>query len=146
MWNKIANFILNHKKLILIIIGVITVFMGYNMKNLRMKYATALMMNESDTAYQRFLDFRKTFGEDASLIVCAFEDKDFLTLEKYKNLLKLQDSLKTVIGVTNILSYTNAIDLAKDTTEKKFKANKIFDPQPQTQSQLDSCFELVKKF
>ena len=69
MWNKIANFILNHKKIILIIIGVITVFMGYNMKNLRMKYTTALMMNESDTAYQRFLDFRKTFGEDASLIV-----------------------------------------------------------------------------
>ena len=146
MWNKIANFILNHKKIILIIIGVITVFMGYNMKNLRMKYTTALMMNESDTAYQRFLDFRKTFGEDASLIVCAFEDKDFLTLDKYKNLLKLHDSLKTVVGVTNILSYTNAIDLSKDTTEKKFKANKIFDPQPVTQSQLDSCFELVKKF
>ena len=146
MWNKIALKILENKKIILIIIGVITVFMGYNMKNLRMKYATALMMNESDTAYQRFLDFRKTFGEDASLIVCAFEDKDFLNIEKYKNLLKLQDSLNTVIGVTNILSYANAIELKKDTVEKKFVANKIFDPQPETQSQLDSCFKLVKDF
>ena len=146
MWNKIAQAILKNRKMILIIIGIITVFMGYNMKNLRMKYATALMMNESDTAYQRFLDFRKTFGEDASLIVCAFEDKDFLTIDKYKNLLKLQEKIKTVEGVTSILSYANAINLGKDTTEKKFIANKIFDPEPQTQAQLDSCFNLVKAF
>lgn len=146
MWNKVAQAILKNRKIILIIIGIITVFMGYNMKNLRMKYATALMMNESDTAYQRFLDFRKTFGEDASLIVCAFEDKDFLTIDKYKNLLKLQEKIKTVEGVTSILSYANAINLGKDTTEKKFVANKIFDPEPQTQAQLDSCFNLVKAF
>ena len=124
MWNKIAQAILKNRKMILIIIGIITVFMGYNMKNLRMKYATALMMNESDTAYQRFLDFRKTFGEDASLIVCAFEDKDFLTIDKYKNLLKLQEKIKTVEGVTSILSYANAINLEKTRQRKSLSLTK----------------------
>lgn len=146
MWNKLANGILNNRRIILIIIGIITVFMGYNMKNLKMKYTTALMMNENDTAYQRFLDFRKTFGEDASMIVCAFEDKDFVKLDKYKNLLVLQDSLKNVIGVKSILSYANTITLEKDTLEKRFAANKIFDPQPTTQAELDSMFKLVKDF
>ena len=78
MWNKVADFILRNKRTILIVIGIITVFMGYNMKNLRMKYTSALLLNEKDSAYVRFLDFKKTFGEDGSMMVVAFEDKDFV--------------------------------------------------------------------
>ncbi|MBR4266999.1 MAG: MMPL family transporter [Bacteroidales bacterium] len=146
MWNKVADVILKHKKVILIVIAIITAFMAFNMKNLRMKYTTALMMREQDTAYQKFLDFRKTFGEDASLIVVAFENKDFLTLEKYRKLLVLQDSLKNVVGVKSVLAYTNAITIEKDTVNMMFKARKIFDPQPQTQAELDSMFQVVKDF
>ena len=146
MWNKVADFILRNKRTILIVIGIITVFMGYNMKNLHMKYTSALLLNEQDSAYIRFLDFKKTFGEDGSMMVVAFEDKDFVRLDKFNDLLKLQDSLKTVIGIKGVLSYASAITLAKDTVEKKFVVNKIFDPIPQNQAQLDSMFQAVKDF
>lgn len=146
MWNKIANFILRNKRYILIIIGIITVFMGYNMKNLRMKYTSALLLNEKDSAYVRFLDFKKTFGEDGSMMVVGFEDKDFVRLDKYNDLLALQDSLKNVNGINSVLSYANAVTLAKDTLEKKFLINKIFDPKPNTQAELDSMFQSVKDF
>jgi len=146
MWNKVADFILRNKRYILIVIGIITVFMGYNMKNLRMKYTSALLLNEHDSAYVRFLDFKKTFGEDGSMMVVAFEDKDFVRLDKYNDLVALQDSLKKVIGIKAVLSYANAITLAKDTAEKKFVINKIFDPKPTTQAELDSMFKAVKDF
>lgn len=146
MWNKVADFILRNKRYILIVIGIITVFMGYNMKNLRMKYTSALLLNEHDSAYVRFLDFKKTFGEDGSMMVVAFEDKDFVRLDKYNDLVTLQDSLKKVIGIKAVLSYANAITLAKDTAEKKFVINKIFDPKPTTQAELDSMFKAVKDF
>ncbi|MBO7567867.1 MAG: MMPL family transporter, partial [Bacteroidales bacterium] len=146
MWNKVADFILRNKRYILIAIGIITVFMGYNMKNLHMKYTSALLLNEKDSAYVRFLDFKKTFGEDGSMMVVAFEDKDFVRLDKYNDLVALQDSLKTVIGIKSVLSYANAITLAKDTAEKKFVINKIFDPKPTTQAELDSMFKAVKDF
>ena len=146
MWNKVADFILRNKRTILIVIGIITVFMGYNMKNLRMKYTSALLLNEKDSAYVRFLDFKKTFGEDGSMMVVAFEDKDFVRLDKFNDLLTLQDSLKNVIGIKSVLSYANAITLAKDTAEKKFVINKIFDPKPNTQAELDSMFKAVKDF
>lgn len=146
MWNKVADFILRNKRYILIAIGIITVFMGYNMKNLHMKYTSALLLNEKDSAYVRFLDFKKTFGEDGSMMVVAFEDKDFVRLDKYNDLVALQDSLKKVIGIKAVLSYANAITLAKDTVEKKFVINKIFDPKPTTQAELDSMFKAVKDF
>ena len=146
MWNKVADFILRNKRTILIVIGIITVFMGYNMKNLRMKYTSALLLNEKDSAYVRFLDFKKTFGDDGSMMVVAFEDKDFVRLDKFNDLLTLQDSLKNVIGIKSVLSYANAITLAKDTAEKKFVINKIFDPKPNTQAELDSMFKAVKDF
>ncbi len=146
MWNKIADFILRNKRYILIVIGVITVFMGYNMKNLHMKYTSALLLNEKDSAYVRFLDFKKAFGEDGSMMVVGFEDKDFVTIDKFNDLLALQDSLKTVNGIKAVLSYANAITLAKDTAEKKFLINKIFDPKPNTQAELDSMFKAVKDF
>ena len=104
MWNKIADFILRNKRYILIVIGVITVFMGYNMKNLHMKYTSALLLNEKDSAYVRFLDFKKAFGEDGSMMVVGFEDKDFVTIDKFNDLLALQDSLKTVNGIKAVLS------------------------------------------
>ena len=146
MWNNIAKSILKYKHIILIAIGIITVFMGFNMKNLRMKYSAAQLLNESDSSYLRFLDFKKTFGEDASMIAVAFEDENFVSLDKYNDLVRLQDSMKNIIGVKSILSYTNAVTLVKDTAEKKFVINKIFDPAPQTQAELDSMFQLVKDF
>ncbi|MCQ2250481.1 MAG: efflux RND transporter permease subunit [Bacteroidales bacterium] len=146
MWNSIATSILRYKHIILIVIGIITVFMGFQMKNLSMKYSAAQLLNESDTAYLRFLDFKKTFGEDASMVAVAFEDKDFITLDKYNDLVQLQDSMKNIIGVKSILSYTNAVSLMKDTVEKRFGINKIFDPAPKTQAELDSMFQLVKDF
>ncbi|MCR5454930.1 MAG: MMPL family transporter [Bacteroidales bacterium] len=116
------------------------------MKNLHMKYTSALLLNEHDSAYVRFLDFKKTFGEDGSMMVVGFEDKDFVRLDKFNDLLALQDSLKNVIGIKGVLSYANAITLAKDTAEKKFVINKIFDPKPTTQAELDSMFQAVKDF
>ncbi len=146
MWNKIADFILRNKRNILIAIGIITVFMGFNMKNLHMKYSSALLLNEHDSAYLRFLDFKKTFGEDGAMMVVGFEDKDFVTLDKFSDLLKLQDSLKNVIGIKGVLSYASSISLVKDTVEKRFQIDKIFDPMPQTQAELDSMFQIVKDF
>lgn len=146
MWNNIAKSILRYKHIILIAIGIITVFMGFNMKNLHMKYSAAQLLNESDSAFVRFMDFKKTFGEDASMIAVAFEDENFVTLDKYNDLVRLQDSMKSIIGVKGILSYTNAVSLVKDTVEKRFVINKIFDPEPSTQAELDSMFQQVKDF
>lgn len=146
MWNKIAKIILRYKAPILTIIGIITVFMAYQMKNLRMKYEYAPLMPETDSIYTQYLDFKKIFGEDATMTVVAFEDPNFITLDKYHALNQLQDSLKTIEGVTGTLSYANAITIEKDTTQKKFIAHKIFETHPQTQAQLDSMYQKVIDF
>ncbi|MCQ2974908.1 MAG: MMPL family transporter [Bacteroidales bacterium] len=146
MWNNLAKAILRYKTAILIIIGIITVFMAFQMKGLRMKYAYTPLMSETDSVYLRYLDFKKVFGEDATLTVVAFEDVDFVQLDKYKDLLVLQDTLKNVLGVKAVLSYANAITLEKDTAEKKFVARKIFNEDPTNQQQLDSMFAKVKEF
>ncbi|MBO7143441.1 MAG: MMPL family transporter, partial [Salinivirgaceae bacterium] len=130
----------------LTVIGIVTVFMAFQMKGLRMKYAYTPLMSERDSVYLNYLEFKEMFGEDATLSVVAFEDPDFVQLDKYRGLITLCDSLKTVTGVDGVLAYNNAVTVEKDTAEKKFKIRKIFAEEPQTQQQLDSMFAEVKRF
>ncbi len=146
MWDSIAKFILKNKVWVLTVIGIVTVFMAFQMKGLRMKYAYTPLMSEKDSVYLNYLEFKEMFGEDATLSVVAFEDPDFVQLDKYRGLLTLCDSLKTVTGVEGVLAYNNAVTVEKDTAEKKFKIRKIFAEEPQTQQQLDSMFAEVKHF
>ena len=146
MWDSIAKFILKNKIWVLTVIGIVTVFMAFQMKNLKMKYAYTPLMSERDSVYLNYLEFKNTFGEDATLSVVAFQDPNFVSLDKYKDLLVLCDSLKTVTGVEGVLAYNNAVTVEKDTAEKKFKIRKIFAAEPQNQQQLDSMFNEVKRF
>ncbi len=144
MWKRFARIILHYRIVILLIIASFTTFMAYRAKDVELDYNYVALLPEDDPYYIEFEKFKKEFGEDAYLSIVGIQDSNFFELNKFKDWRNLQDSIKTVNGVIEVLSVVNAIDVTKNASTKKFEAVSIFPKKLQSQEQLDSLAETFK--
>ena len=75
MWVKFSRIILRNRLIILIILGLVTAFMGYRIQFVSMSYQLAQMLPKSDNTYLEYQDFKKTFGKDGSIVVVGIDDE-----------------------------------------------------------------------
>ncbi len=146
MWSFIARTVLRNRTIFLVAVALITVFMAYHATKIEMDYEYAALMPKDDPVYMRMQEFKERFGEDASLMVIGFKDKNFFEKEKFNDWISIQDTLKKFEGIKNILSVNDLVELQKDTTDKKFVPLKIFPSKIQTQKQLDTLSLKLKKY
>jgi predicted RND superfamily exporter protein len=119
-WESIARIILKNRILILGIIIAITLFLGYQWKNLAMTYTEANLLPKEHIAnkdYQKFLD---KFGEEGNLIVIGFKDPTFFTPKNYAAWNELMTGLKKSKEVDLVVSLNDLKKLEKDTVNEKF--------------------------
>lgn len=151
MWNKIANFILRQKLILLISLAVIFVFMTSQMLKVEMDYHYTNMLPESDSAYINNMKFKETFGNEATGIIVAMEDTNIFELEKFNAIINLCDSIRKIKNITNVLTISDVINLQNKTTidsatkkkTREFEIYKTFPKKVTSQHQLDSlkkCF------
>ncbi len=112
--------------------------MAYRAQDVELDYNYISLLPDDDPYYIEFKKFKEKFGEDAYLGIIGIQDPDFFKLEKFNDWRNLQDSIKKVNGVIKVLSVANAIDVVKNTTDKKFEAQNIFPKKIQSQLALDS--------
>jgi predicted RND superfamily exporter protein len=144
MWKRFARIILHYRIIILLIIALFTTFMAYRAKDVELDYNYVALLPEDDPYYIEFEKFKKEFGEDAYLGIIGIQDSSFFELKKFTDWRNLQDSIKTINGVIEVLSVVNAIDVTKNTSTKKFEAVNIFPKKIQNQQQLDTLAEIFK--
>lgn len=119
-WELIARIILKNRIVILGIIIAITLFLGYQWKNLAMTYTEANLLPKEHIAnkdYQKFLD---KFGEEGNLIVIGFKDPTFFTPKNYAAWNELMTGLKKSKEVDLVVSLNDLKKLEKDTVNEKF--------------------------
>lgn len=119
-WELIARIILKNRIVILGIIIAITLFLGYQWKNLAMTYTEANLLPKDHIAnkdYQKFLD---KFGEEGNLIVIGFKDSTFFTPKNYAAWNELMTGLKKAKEVDLVVSLSDLKKLKKDTVNEKF--------------------------
>ncbi|AYN06155.1 RND family transporter [Flavobacterium sp. 140616W15] len=119
-WELIARIILKNRIVILGIIIAITLFLGYQWKNLAMTYTEANLLPKEHIAnkdYQKFLD---KFGEEGNLIVIGFKDSTFFTPKNYAAWNELMTGLKKAKEVDLVVSLSDLKKLEKDTVNEKF--------------------------
>ena len=141
MWKRFARIILHYRIIILLIIASITTFMAYRAKDVELDYNYVALLPEDDPYYIEFMKFKEKFGEDAYLSIIGIQDQNFFKLKKFNDWRSLQDSIKTINGVIEVLSVANAIDVVKNTEIKKFEAANIFPEKIKNQEELDSLAE-----
>jgi predicted RND superfamily exporter protein len=147
MWFKFSRIILRNRLLILVVLGLITVFLGYRTQFVKMSYHLAQMLPKSDNAYIEYQDFKNTFGKDRSIVVVGINNDDLFQLDNFNAWYDLTHNIKNlkvnykdsvVNGVTEALSVANAYILIKNKEKKKFDFEQIIKQKPTTQREVDS--------
>ena len=119
-WGTVANLILRNRILILITIGVVTLFLASQWKNMRFTFTEANLLPDTHPENLQYEDFIKTFGEEGNLIVIALKDDDFFTEKIFLEWIALNDKINEFSEIDFTLSTNNVQSLVKDETQKKF--------------------------
>jgi uncharacterized protein len=67
MWNSLASIIIKYRLLFIVLIGLVTAFMGYHMTKITMSYDFARTVPPDDADLLYFNAFKQKFGEDGNI-------------------------------------------------------------------------------
>jgi predicted RND superfamily exporter protein len=126
-WEFIARLILTYRITILIAIIVITIFLGFQWKNLSMTYTEANLLPKKHIVNQQYDDFLSKFGEEGNLIVIGFQDPKFFTPKAFSEWNELMSGLKSSKNVDLVVSISDLKKLQKDTLAQKFELVPLID-------------------
>ncbi|MDQ3537099.1 MAG: MMPL family transporter [Bacteroidota bacterium] len=138
MWTKIAHVILKNRFLLILIIGIITVFMALQINKLEMSYDFAKVVPSHDPEMMFFEEFKGIFGEDGNIMVLGTLDSSLFEPQNFSRFKYLNDEIARLHGINNVLSLPLLQRLEKDIVNKKFVLHPVFNDLPDDQVTLDS--------
>ena len=160
MWAKIAAFILRNRILLGVLTIAITVFMGWEARNVRMSYKFSGVLPQDDPTFVEYQAFTKQFSEDGNVMVVGLNDPEIWELQNFIALKELGNTLKkitvpvdTIINgmkttvqrnvVDSVFSIAHCYEMYADTTEERFRFRHISDGKLESQVQLDSVKQKI---
>lgn len=143
MWNFLVRHILRDRVAILIVIGIITLFMGYKAREIKLSYEMARILPASDSTTIIYENFKKQFGEDGSVMFIGIQDTNLFTLNKFNDWFDLSLDIRKISGVEEVLSVTRTFRLVKNDSLKKFEFLPVCNSRPKTQQEVDSIKSIV---
>lgn len=145
MWQKLGHFILRFRIALLILLLVLTAGMGYLASKVELSYEFTRAIPLDNPKYKAYQEFRRQFGEDGNLLVLGVQTDRLFTQTTFEAFRKLEQSVKTVDGVEDVIGIPSAVALVKDTVNERLKAVPLFAPGPLSQQQLDSGAALLRQ-
>ena len=143
MWRRLAKFVLQNRLILLILLFASTAVMAFFATKIKLSYEFSKAIPTDNPKYQEYLSFKNKFGDDGNLLVIGVQTDSFFTLKNFKYYRTLNDTLKKIPYVENVLSVVNAADLLKDSASEKLNAIPVFSAVINSQSQLDSDISLL---
>lgn len=139
MWHRLGKFVLQYRLTLLIALFAITGIMGYFASKVTLSYEFAKAIPADNPKYRDYVAFRQKFGDDGNLLVVGVQTDKIFELNTFKSYLHLEEQLKKVSNVENVLSVPSSITLHKDELSEKLIPLKIFADSISTQAQLDTA-------
>jgi predicted RND superfamily exporter protein len=143
MWNKVAEIIIRFRLYFLVLIGLITIVMGYYAMGVEMSYDFARTVPPEDPDMVYFKRFKEQFGEDANLIAVGMKDSAIYRYENFNAYRELIHEVKKIKGVTEVIGLPVMKMILKDTANVRFYLEDIFPETVSSQQQLDSLLGLA---
>ncbi len=134
-WEFIAGIVLRNRITILIIIGLFTIFLALQWKNIRFTFTEANLLPSNDIANIEYNAFIEKFGEEGNLIVIGVKDDAFFTPKAFVAWNKLMDDFKEQKEIDLVVSVSNIKKLQKNNALQTFELvpfvdqNKIADAE-----------------
>jgi len=125
-WLQLGKNIIKYKVAALTFLALSTLFMGYFAMQVTLSYEFTKAIPEDNPKFVIYQDFVKKFGVDGTTMVVGFQTDSFFTVGLFNQVADLQKDIKTIPGVTEVLSVPNAYTIVKDSAASKFLPHKIF--------------------
>ncbi len=138
MWKKLAQFILANRISLLILLLASTVFMAWQASQVRLSFNAGKVLPLTDSAYIDYNAFKKTFGEDGSVMVVGIQSDSLFSPSLFNDWLNLSTEVQKIEGIKQVLSIGQLSVLEKDTLQQKFTARPLAAGPVASQAQLDS--------
>lgn len=141
MWNRLAEAIIKHRLSFLVVIAVITAFMGWQATKIVMSYdfARTVPLEDPDLVY--FNSFKEKFGEDGNIIAVGMHDSAIYQLDNFNALRQLASEIKNIEGVNEVIALPTLKMMVKDTARKNFTFQNIFPETIPSQAEFDSLLQ-----
>ena len=128
---------MRYKLVLTLILLAATAFMGWHASRVKLSYEFSRAIPTDNPKYKAYQDFRAKYGEDGNLLVIGIQSKDIFQQSLFSHYSKLQQDLKQVQGVDDVIAMPSAVNLVKDSATEKLEAKNIFNGAT-TQEQIDS--------
>lgn len=126
MWYRLGQNILNHRKIYLTIIIVLTVVMGYFAAQVKLSYEYTKAIPSDNPKFVVYNEFVKKFGVDGTTVVVGFATKELYTKAFFNQVDALQKRIKKNSAVSEVMSIPTSYTIEKDSIETKYNARRIF--------------------
>lgn len=143
MFTYISRFILRNRFLLVILLVVMTIFMAYKGKDVKLSYDNAPMLPDKDSTRIQYLEFKKLFGEDGNLIVVGAINPDIFTLSQFNAWADLGTKIREIDGVKEVVNISRAATLIKNEADHKFIIKPLVSQKPTTQAEVDSLKNVI---
>ena len=138
MWYKLGSFVLKYRLALITLLLAATAFMGYHASKVQMSYDFARAIPTDNPKYLDYIAFKQQFGEDGRLLVIGVQTDKLFSKDVFNDYRRLQQQLKNVPGVEDILGIAGAANLVKNDSTEKLEARKVFPDGDLDQMQIDS--------
>ncbi|MEO6730524.1 MAG: MMPL family transporter [Ferruginibacter sp.] len=139
MWKRLGIFVINYRLPLLIALFIVTVIMGYFASQVKLSYEFARAIPTDNPKYKEYKDFRQKFGDDGNVLVIGVQSDRVFELKTFQAYQQLQQKIKKIGDVEDVLSVPSSINLLKDSATEKLNAVKIFSDSLTSQAGLDSA-------
>ena len=145
MFTHISRFILKHRTFLIVILSLLTVFMAYEGKNVKLSYENSSLLPEKDSTRMEYQKFKNLFGEDGNVIVIGTINPELFKLEQFNAWTELGSEIHKIDGVLEVLNISRAINLVKNEETHQFSIVPVVTQKPTTQAEVDSLKNTIHK-
>jgi predicted RND superfamily exporter protein len=119
-WKYTASFILKNRLIVFVCVIALSAFMGFEASKVKITFNGGKVLPVTDSAYIRYNQFKKTFGQDASSMVIGIKSDKIFYKDVFNDWYQIGTQLKQVKGIKAVVSVANVYNLQKDTAYHRF--------------------------
>ncbi|HMG08432.1 MAG TPA: hypothetical protein VK609_07970, partial [Mucilaginibacter sp.] len=98
-WKHTASFILKNRLIVFVCVIALSAFMGFEASKVKITFNGGKVLPVTDSAYIRYNEFKKTFGQDASSMVIGIKSDKIFDKDVFNDWYQIGTQLKQVKGI-----------------------------------------------
>ncbi|TNF23834.1 MAG: RND family transporter, partial [Bacteroidetes bacterium] len=138
MWQKTAGLILRNRVAILVVIGIISVGMGFMATQVKIRYDFAALLPATDSTLINYKAFKQQFGEDGDVLIIGIEQEKLFTPKVYNAWYQLGEDIRNLDGIEQVISSARCYHLVRNDSLKRFDFKLLKEGKATSQAELDS--------